>query len=69
MRLVATAKHKTLKREFRVLEIDLENQRVKCEGSVERHYCVLCEQMGRDKECPCPWFRIDAVELSVTEEK
>ena len=69
MRLTATAKHKTLNREFKVLEIDLAAQRIKCEGSVERQHCVLCEQIGKDGECPLPWFRIRDAELKIEEEK
>jgi hypothetical protein len=66
VRLTAIARYKTLNQEFKVLEIDLQAQRVKCEGEVERKYCVLCDQIGKNV-CPLPWFRIGDVELTIKE--
>lgn len=67
MRLTAKAQHKALGREFKVMEIDLVAQRVKCEGKVGRQYCVLCEQVGAS-ECLIPWFRIEDVELEIQDD-
>ena len=66
MKLTATANHKALNREFKVLEIDLAAQRVKCDGHVDKGYCVLCELTG-DEGCDLPWFRIGDVELTIKE--
>lgn len=63
MKLKANAKHKTLDRIFKVLEIDLAAQRVKCEGHVDKSICILCPVT---QECESPWFRLEDVELEIT---
>jgi hypothetical protein len=66
MKLSASAKHKTLKRTFKVIEIDLAAQRVKCEGHVEKGICVLCQVT--EEGCDLPWFKLNDVELEITKE-
>ena len=65
MRLEAKAKHKTLDKTFKVLEIDLARHRVQCEGHVDRGVCVYCLAT---EECDKPWFNLSDVELEIIKE-
>lgn len=62
MELTAIAKHKILKRSFKVLEIDFKKQMVKCKGKVDKGVCHYCSVTV---ECQEPWFRLGDVDLEI----
>jgi len=71
LRYSAVAKHKTLNQEFKVSNIDLVNQVVKCEGKAQKKDCLYCTALlssgyGQPEEiCDEPAFKLNDVELAI----
>jgi len=71
LRYSAVAKHNTLNQEFKVSNIDLVNQVVKCEGKAQLKDCVYCNALlsygyGEPEGiCDEPAFKLNDVELAI----